>query len=319
VSDTRYAIIGTGAVGGFYGARLARAGCEVHFLLRSDFEHVREHGLRVDSVAGDFRLARVHAHGRAEDLPACDVVVVALKATQNDRLAELLTAAAGEGGLVLMLQNGLGGEQAAAEVVGPDRVLGGLAFICAEKAGPGQVRHLDYGFLTLADYAADGRPRGITDRLRAVGADFEAAGVDVALAEDLVLARWKKLVWNVPFNGLSVVLDAGTDALLVDPDARALVVDLMDEVRAGAAACGREIEPAFRDHMLDLTERMTPYRTSMKLDADRGRPMEVEAIFGAPLRAARAGGTDLPHIATLYRQLRFLDARNSRKETPDSA
>ncbi len=310
MSGRRYAIIGTGAVGGFYGGRLARAGLDVHFLLRSDFEHVHGRGLRVDSVDGDFRLHRVHAYGRAEHLPACDVVVVALKTTENHRLAELLPAAAGEGGLVLMLQNGLGVEESAAGVVGPDRVLGGLAFLCAEKVGPGHVRHLDYGFLTLGDYGAEGRPRGITGRLRGVGSDFEAAGIDVTLAEDLVLARWKKLVWNVPFNGLSVVLGAPTDALVADPDARALVEVLMDEVRAGAAACGREIEPAFRDHMLDLTGRMTPYRTSMKLDADAGRPMEVEAIFGAPLRAARAAGTDLPHVATLYRQLKFLDGRN---------
>jgi len=310
VRKRRYAIIGTGAVGGFYGARLARAGLDVHFLLRSDFEHVRAHGLVVESPDGDFALPRVQAYARAADLPAADVTVLAVKTTENGRLAELLPASLVGEGAVLVLQNGLGNEDEVAAAVGHGRVTGGLCFLCSNKAGPGRIQHLDYGFVTLADYAADGRPPGVTDRMREIAADFQAAGIPTEFADDLVLARWRKLVWNVPFSGLSVVLDATSAELMADPAARRLAEDLMRDVADGARACGKAIEEGFLRHMLGLTEKMTPYRTSMKIDYDLGRPMEVEAIFGRPVRAAREAGAACPRMAALYALLGFLDARN---------
>ncbi len=305
----RYAIIGTGAIGGFYGARLAAAGCDVHFLLRSDYDHVRTHGLRVESPLGDLHLHPVQAYDRADRLPPADVTVVALKATENHRLPDLLPAPTRGGGVVLMLQNGLGNEAEAARVVGPDRVLGGLCFVCSNKVGPGHVRHLDYGFVTLGAHSADGSPRGVTEAMRAVGADLERGGVEVHFADDLVLARWKKLVWNVPFNGLSVLLGATCDRLVGHPATRRLAEDLMGEVQAGARACGKRIEDEFLAHLMALTERMAPYRTSMMLDAERGRPLEVEPIFGVPLRTAEAAGARLPRLQVLYALLSFLDAR----------
>lgn len=120
----------------------------------------------------------------------------------------------------------------------------------------------------------------------------------------------QKLVWNIPYNGLSVVLDASTDELMANEDTRALVEQLMGEVIAGAAACSRHIPDSFIAKMLDHTANMQPYCTSMKIDYDQCRPLEVEAIFGNPLRIAQAAGVDLPRIATLYQQLKFLDAKN---------
>jgi len=316
VPKRRYAIIGTGAVGGFYGARLARAGREVHFLLRSDFDHVREHGLVVESPQGDFVLPTVNACADPRDLPPADVAVVALKATRNHLLPALLPPAVADGGAVLLLQNGLGAEEKIAEIVPGRGVVGGLCFLCSNKVGPGHIRHLDYGFVTLGEFSPAGRPAGVTETMRAIAADLEAAGIEIHLAEDLVLARWKKLVWNVPFNGLSVVLDAMIDELMADEHTRGLAEALMREVAAAAGAVGRPIGDDFIRHMLDLTARMTPYRTSMKIDCERKQPMEVEAIFGEPLRAARRAGADCPRIEALYRQLKFIDARNLAAANP---
>lgn len=308
MSKLRYAIIGTGALGGFYGGRLARAGCDVHFLLHGDYEHVREHGLRVDSVEGDFALPRVNAYGRAEDMPRCDVVAVALKTTSNDLLAQLLPPVLADGGVVLVLQNGLGVEEQAAAIVGADRVMGGLCFLCSIKAGPGHIRHIDYGYITLAEYDAAGGPGGVTPRMQAIAADFQAAGIRVQCADDLVLARWKKLIWNVPFNGLSVLLDATTDRIMADEHSRLLTEELMREVAAAAlAAAGRTIPEQFMETLLADTAKMAPYSPSMLLDRRAGRPMEIEAIFGAPARAAAAAGKPARKIETLYRLLKFLD------------
>lgn len=308
-----YAIIGTGAVGGFYGARLHRAGAEVHFLLHTDYRHVRRHGLRVDSADGDFVLPKVRAYGRVAHLPPCDVVVVALKTTHNHLLPELLPPVMKPQGIVLLLQNGLGEEDRVAAIVGPGLVMGGLSFLCSNKVGPGHICHLDYGRVALAEYGAKGRPRGVTPRMRAVARDFRKAGIPVSLERDLLLARWKKLVWNVPFNGLSVVLNALTNELMARRETRELARELMHEVVRGAAACGRTLPASFVGKMLRDTERMKPYKTSMMLDCEHRRPMEVEAIYGNPLRAARKAGVELPRTAMLYQELKFLDERNLRR------
>jgi 2-dehydropantoate 2-reductase len=297
-----YAIIGTGALGGFYGARLQRAGCAVHFLLHSDYEHVRQHGLVIESKDGNFTLPKVNAYRDARDLPPCDVVIVALKATQNHLLPALLPP----DGTVLLMQNGLGGEELVADIVGPQRVMCGLSFICSNKIGPGHIRHLDYGLVSLSEFAS----RGVSDRMRAIAGDLQRAGVPVQLLDDFRVARWNKLVWNIPFNGLSVVLNATTAELMANPDTRRLCEQIMREVVAGAHAGGVPVAEQIIANMLEHTEKMTPYRTSMKIDFDERRPMEVEAIFGNPLRAAQAAGADSPLLDMLYRQLSFLNSAN---------
>jgi 2-dehydropantoate 2-reductase len=299
----RYAIVGTGALGGFYGARLQRAGCDVHFLLHSDYEHVRRRGLVIESKDGNFTLPHVNAYREARDLPACDVVIVALKATQNQLLPGLLPAS----GTVMLMQNGLGGEELIAEIVSPERVMCGLSFICSNKVGPGHIRHLDYGLVSLGEFAT----RGVSDRMRAIAADLQQAGIPVQMLDDFRVARWNKLVWNIPYNGLSVILNATTAELMANPDTRQLCERIMGEVVADAHSCGVPVADEIVAQMLKHTEEMTPYRTSMKIDFDEHRPMEVEAIFGNPLRTAQAAGAKSPLLEVLYRQLQFLNSANA--------
>lgn len=308
----RYAILGTGALGGFYGAKLQQAGLDVHFLLHRDYAHVKQAGLVVNSIDGDFALPQVQAYQTVQAMPPCDVVIVALKTTQNYLLPQLIPPVVAPHGVVLVLQNGLGVEEQVANLVGHDRVLGGLCFLCSNKIGPGHIHHLDYGKITLGEYGADHQAMGLSDRLQHIAADFEQAGIAIEPVEDLVLARWKKLMWNIPFNGLSVILNATTDEMMADPSTRALATTLMVEVATGAAAYDRFIPQSFIDTLLDYTATMKPYRTSMKIDYDEHRPLEVEAIYGNPLRAAATQGIFLPQIKTLYHQLQFLDTRNTR-------
>ncbi len=307
-----YAIIGTGAVGGFYGALLSRAGFDVHFLARSDYEHIRDHGLVVDSKDGDFAVPHVHVYNDARSMPKCDVVAITLKTTANYDLARILPAIVKEDGATLVMQNGIGYEENVAQIVGPDRVLGVLCFVCVNKVGPGHLYHLDFGRVTIAQYTKDGSPAGITSLVREIAADFAKAGITAKTEPDLGTARWKKLVWNVPYSGLSVVLSASTDALNRNPHSRRLAADLMAEVAAGARACGHLIEESFINEMLSYTDVMPPYRTSMKIDFDEKRPMEVESIFGNPLRAALKAGAKMPLTETLYRELKYLDEEKGR-------
>jgi 2-dehydropantoate 2-reductase len=303
-----YAIIGTGALGGYYGARLHHAGCDVHFLLHGDYEHVRAHGLRVLSKDEDLSIARPQIYRAARDLPRCDVAAVCLKTTQNRLLPELLPPAVTNDGVTLMMQNGLGIEADALAVLPRHTILGGLAFLCSNKVGPGEIHHLDYGAVRFGEHRGDGRPAGITPAMLAVAADFKRAGIPTVLEDDLVLARWKKLVWNVPYNGMCVVEGCTTDRLMADPRTRARCEAIMREVLAIAAAQGRQIHPSFVAAMLTDTAKMAPYKPSMLLDFERGQPLELDAIYRRPLAVAAAAGIDCREIRALYARLTEMDA-----------
>ncbi len=306
-----YAIVGTGALGGYYGAKLHHAGLDVRFLLHSDYEHVRTHGLRVEAKEGDLSIATPQAYGSVQDLPPADVTAVCLKTTQNHLLAELLPPLVRPDGVVLMMQNGLGIEAAAAHVVPGRTILGGLAFLCSNKLGPGHIRHLDYGDVRLGQFAADDTPAGVTPIVQAVAGDFTSAGIKVVCEDDLVLARWRKLVWNMTYNGLCVVHECATDVLMADSAMRTRCEAIMWEVVAIAAAAGRTIEPSFVAIMLTATEAMASYKPSMMLDHERGQPLEIDAIYGAPLRAARASGVACPLLEELYASLRRIERERS--------
>lgn len=304
-----YTVVGAGAVGLLYGTRLAVAGHPVRWLVRSHAEDLRRGGIAVRSEG---RLLQVAPHDvvaatDGADLPASDVVLLATKTTANDRIAELVGGACAPGTTVVVLQNGLGAEERVrAEVPAAGAVLGGLCFVCAHREAPGRADHLDYGAVTLAPL--DGAHLDVAD---AIAADLAAAGVDVAVLPDLGVARWRKLVWNIPFNGLCTVLDATTDELLATPATRDLVRALMEEVAEGAAATGSALPGDVCEEMLALTDAMRPYDPSMKLDHDAGRPLEVDAIYGVACQAARTAGAPMRRVEALAAMLRFLDGRTS--------
>jgi 2-dehydropantoate 2-reductase len=302
----RYAIIGAGALGGLYGAMLARGGHDVHFLLKSDYEHVRKHGLKVDSIWGDFELPRVNAHATAATLPPCDVTIVALKTTQNHQLPELLATPTSQGGSVLVLQNGLDIETEAIAATSRDRVMSGCCFLCSNKVGPGHIRHLDQGRIVFGDL-----DQNVThSRAQQTAAEMVACGIDAKVSEHVVLVRWRKLMWNIPFNGLSVILDASTKELIDDPAGLHLATCLVDEVHRAASALGIVIPEDHKLQTIESTRKMVPYDSSMRLDFKSRRPMEIHAIFDNPVRSAATVGFEMPLVSALRDQLRFLDRRN---------
>jgi len=306
-----YAILGCGALGGLYGGMLARGGHDVHFLLRSDYEHVVRHGLKVESQWGDFELPSVNAYRDAAALPCCDVTIVALKTTQNHLLGEMLPPPTRDGGVVLVLQNGLDVEADAAAIVGADRVLGGTCFLCSNKVGPGHICHLDFGRIVFGSYTGP-----LTDRARRISEEFAAAGIDVQTTDHLLRTRWRKLMWNIPFNGLSVVLDASTKELIDDAHAADLADKIIREVHGAAAAVGVEIDQSMIATTLESTRTMVPYDSSMRVDYQQKRAMEIEAIFGNPLRAAVEVDAKMPRVEMLYQQLKFIQSRYAGADPP---
>ena len=302
----KYGIIGTGAIGGFYGGKLAHSGQDVHFLFHKDYDYVCEHGLQVDSCDGSFHINKVNAYCRTEVMPKCDVVLVGLKTVNNHLLPQLLPPLLHERTVVVLIQNGVGVEADVQQMFPQTALVAGLAFICSAKTEPGCVNHQCYGSINLGNYSCKDEAL-----FNAILSDFENAGIQVA-SVSYDEARWRKAVWNMPFNGLTVALNTSTDMLLKNPATRQLVRDLMIEVVGAAQHLGiTGLKEDFIDKMIHMTDEMTPYSPSMKLDYDFHRPMEIHYLYTRPIEIARAAGFPMPKLEMLEAELRFLQAHNA--------
>lgn len=312
ISSPRIGILGTGAIGGFYGVMLARAGFDVHFLLRGEFAAVSAHGVRIDSAVHGVIQMPVQAYADAADMPACDWLLVGAKATSNAELAPLIAKAAASDCKVVLLQNGLAVEESLRPLLpGALHLLGGLCFVCANREAPGIVRHQAFGAVHLGYHSGplvDAVERqGVVEACAEL---FRAAGIEAQAMANLAQARWQKLVWNVSYNGLSVLLRASTSALMADEQGRELIQALMAEVVQGARSCGHELPEGYAEHLFAMTEHMPDYWPSMYHDFTHHRPLELAAIYAEPLRQARAVGCSLPRIENLYQALAFIDRHN---------
>lgn len=298
----KVAIIGAGALGLYYGALLQKSGVETHFLLRRDYEAIHKSGLRVYSLNGDFYLPQVNAWIKPEEIGAVDLVIVGLKTFANNSYQELIAPLLKKETLILTLQNGLGNEESLADLFGAERIIGGVAFLCSNRGEPGTVYHLGAGRIVLGAFAATG-----SESVAPLAAMFCTAGVDCKTTGDLKRARWEKLVWNIPFNGLATLLLQSVDRLLAVKETRRLVREMMLEVIQAGNQQGlcSQIPEKFAENMLEFTDTMGAYKPSMQIDREEARQLEIGAIFRIPLTFAAEKGVAMPRVemlATLLEQ-----------------
>jgi len=300
----RVTFVGPGAIGLFYASRLARIGVRVSLVLRSDYEQVHKHGIEVRGrdATEVIPATALQSYNDARDAGPADLVIITLKTTANGEFQRLISPLLGPETALLTLQNGLGSDESLAELFGPERVLGGLSFIACSRLAPGVVECFHPGTITLGEF---GRPG--SDRARTVAALFDKAGIPCKVVDSLAEARWRKLVWNIPFNGLSIAAGGvTTDRILTAPLLAAETRALMDEVAAAAAKLGFSIPEKFILSQLEVTPKLGAYRPSSLIDWQAGREVEVEAIWGEPLRRALAAGGSCPRLTLLHALLRQL-------------
>ena len=236
-------------------------------------------------------------------------MICALKATAIDEAEHLVRPCVGPTTRILVLMNGLGLEERFAGWFGSKRVFGGLAFTCINRGDSGFIHHIAYGSVTLGHLENDSR------EIEAALSVWEPSRVTVISAPSLLRARWEKLCWNIPFNGLTVASGGvPTDRIVGDPDSRSVVRSLIAEVVAAGnadltahAKSERLDANSIADRMLELTDTMGPYRPSTLVDFVEGKTMEIDAIFGEPLRRARALVTATPQLDLLTAVLLDLD------------
>ena len=301
----RIAVVGAGAIGSFYGGKLAVGGRDVHFLVRGGFDRIKRSGIRIRGRRENFHIADAQVYQTPWEIGPCDLVLITLRATNNNAMLELIPPLLHRRTILLTLQNGLGNEEFLAQHFGAERVMGGLCFICLKRIWLGLIEHLDHGHLNLGELVGVAK-----ERTHNLARQFSQCGVECRVVENLTEEHWHKLVWNIPFNGLTVAAGGITTAnILRSHSLRSEAIALMNEVVVGAKSCGYSLPMDVVVEQIKRTETMGAYKPSTLLDFEAGRALEIEAIWGEPLRRAQANGATMPRLEELYQRLKTLDAR----------
>jgi len=300
--------VGAGAIGAFYGGVLARAGCEVSAVVRSDYDAVARNGYRIESVAqGDlsFRPAQVMRSGsdyRGEP----DYVLCALKQVAGVDRAALVRPALAPKTVLVLVQNGIDVEDDIARAFPQHELISAVAYSAVSREAPGHVvHHSGYTRLVLGNY-----PQGVSPAVERFAALIKAGGTSMQVTEDIVGARWQKCAWNTVFNPISALGGGlGTRDILASEATTQFVKETIAEVCAIARASGHPLADDTVEKQIQGTLRMPNYVSSMGQDLLAGRPMEIEALLGNAVRIARRLSVPAPRLDALYALLLMLEQK----------
>ncbi len=301
----RVAVVGAGAVGGYFGARLAHAGHEVWFISRGErLKAYRTTGLRVESIQGDVHIVPMRAIRDASSVGKVDLVLFTVKSTGTRKAAEESVPLVGPHTTVLAIQNGVDNEAVLEEVLGADRIVPGVAVIGVAMPEPGHIVHTNNGTITLGEVSGED-----TDRVRGVCQVFADAGVETRVSTDVRTLKWRKLVWNAAFNPLAALTGMRVLDLIEFDETRALAEAAIGEAVAVGVALGYDVGDYDMGRATQRNPSWAASKTSMLQDVERGRPTEIEVLTGAVVRGGLDTGVPTPVCSTLYRLVKAVDGR----------
>jgi 2-dehydropantoate 2-reductase len=299
----RIAVMAAGAVGGYFGARLAAAGHEVAFIARgAHLAAIREHGLKIESVRGDLHLKDVQATADPAAVGAVDIVLFAVKLWDTETAAEAARPLIGPTTRLITLQNGVDSVERVAPILGDDHVVGGTAYIATVVAAPGVIRHTSQ-FAGMRCGRIDGRD---DSQLAAFADAARAAGIDITVSSKINLDRWQKFVFLVGLSGVTAATRKPLGPVLADDDTRSWLVDLMGEVMAVGRAKGVTFAPGFLEEQIKFAHT-TPYdfKASMLHDLEAGRRLELDWLAGKVTKLGRELGVPTPANEAVYKMLKL--------------
>ena len=305
--SSKCVLVGPGAIGLYYGGLLARSGVHLQILGRSDQTVLSSGGITIrmiDVMSGQpeavYTIKPEAVEQDADLLNPANWIIIAAKATANqDLLPTLQALVKSETTVLFTLQNGMGNAEFLADHFPDNPILAGLCFVCVNRVAPAVVENYLPGRVeigSLGDHYSE-----LADQ--AVSA-FTRAGIKCRQAPVLDAAIWRKLCWNVPFNGLAIAAGGiATNQILADAALVSRARELMHELQRAAALEGHTIEETFLQGQFDATEKMGAYQPSSLIDFLEGRTVEVEAIFGGPLRRGQGLGLKMPELKKLYHEI----------------
>jgi len=302
----RVAVVGAGAVGGYFGARLAAAGHEVGFVARGrHLEEARREGLKIKSIQGDLHIRSLFTSEPSEIGPV-DLILFCVKSYGTEEAAGgLLAPLIGKETAILSLQNGVDNPDKIASLWGAEHTLAGVVYIAAEILAPGTIGHSAGGRIVLGEL--DGRA---SEQAKAVRELFAAAAVPCDVSQEIRKAMWGKLVWNAPFCAIACLARATAQEIVDSDSLRKLALDCMGEVIEAAQCLGIDLAPSVIEDAVKLSRGLGPFKPSMLQDLEAGKPLEYEAFNGIVVRLLRQAGKPAPVNEIFYAALKFLDRKN---------
>jgi len=299
----RVAVMATGAVGGYFGGRLAAAGHDLHFIARgAQLEAIRKNGLKIESPHGDLHLKDVRVTSDPKEVGPADVVLFAVKLWDTEAAAEQAKPLVGPQTRVVTLQNGVDSVERLAPILGADKVMGGAAYIASVIGAPGLISHTSQ-FARLVCGRLDGKPDAVLTAFAAAGKE---AGIDIQQSDHINRERWEKFVFLVGLSGATGALRAPLGKILGDPDTRAFFLSLMTEVVALAKAKGVTLAPDFLDGRMKFADSAPPgMKASLLHDLERGNRIELDWLAGKVVALGRELGVPTPANAAVYAVLKL--------------
>lgn len=295
----KIAIMGAGAVGSYFGGLLAKAGLDVTFIARgTHLKALQSQGLRIKSYKGDFSLP-VKATSNPEEVGEADLVLFCVKAYHTEEATCLSIPMVGPKTAIISLQNGVDNEERIASIVGPEKVMGGVAYVGVRIAEPGLVEHSMVGRIVFGEL--DG---AISERARYFERVFVEAGVPAQATAQIREVLWSKLAWNAAFNAISALTRTTIQEILESPYLQDLSRQAIYEVAAVAKAQGISLKNEDLEKGLKLPPHGGDFKTSMLQDLEAGKALELEELNGVVINKGRALGIPTPYNFTLYALLK---------------
>ena len=296
------AVLGAGGIGGYYGGLLARGGQDVIFIARgAHLAAIRERGLRVESVHGDFEIYPARATDQAAEVGPVDLVLVAVKSYDLEQAAQSAQPLIGPQTVALPLLNGLDAAERLAAVWGEEHVLGGLTHISASIAAPGCIRQVSpLRRITLGE-----RDGSLTPRAQRIRDVLAASDIEAVVTPAIDAALWSKFLFIASISGVCCLARRPIGPVLETPETRQLYIDALREVRAVGRASGVALPPNLVEQTLRLTEGFSPQtRPSLLVDLEAGRRLELEAMSGTVVRYGRERRVPTPVHGVIYAALK---------------
>lgn len=302
----KIAVIGSGAVGKTLGGLLQAAHHELHYLVRSEYSILKSDGcftLNFKEKSISLKISPIHIYNKAENIPKVDLVIIATKTTENHNLAALVKPCLTENTAILIVQNGIGNEEAIESLFPYHPILCGITSIGATRPQPGTVDIDFLGELRLAPYHHEAQSiiQNITETLRTV-----ALAPKISLADNYKSIRWHKLIWNAAFNPLSIIFNHTTDVLSSQEPFKTVVLNLFEEIRQTAQSEGVSISNTFINSLLEQTQASTAYWPSMHYDYIQNKPLETEYILNNLIKIARNHNLVLPCLTLVQNNMQQL-------------
>ncbi|HEX9787149.1 MAG TPA: 2-dehydropantoate 2-reductase, partial [Candidatus Binatia bacterium] len=302
----RIAVMGSGAVGGYFGAKLAAAGHELVFLARGEhLEAMRRSGLQIDSPSGNLHVQRAIFTDAAEAATAVDLVLFCVKSYDTETAAKALAPLIGDGTLILSLQNGVDNAAKLATLWGEPRTFAGVVYIGAQLHAPGVIRHSNGGKIIFGRF---GGATGAAAEL--IEQTLSAAGITCAISANIQAVQWAKLLWNAPFCAISCLTGATAKQIVESEILTQLAVDCMVEVQAAARTRGVNLARILFDETIAFSRGLGAFKPSMLQDLEARKPLEYEAFNGVVVKLLRQAGETAPVNQSFYALLQQLDKKN---------